>query len=377
MKVFVAGMRYQKWLCSGIWLLIVTVAGNLSFTMKQTNLIAQARTRFKQQSSFGFGIQLRGGGGPSDRDDLSFDQVLRLAEDMRKRIPSDEEVRNCSEIPIALDNAKAEADLRYNLDSFNVHAFGVSDLQGTGSGKEEEDELGPLILLRSFWETEVYPCQQLSCFSGNGNDILRNPLNSSMEYSSWNKFAYELNSKALDAAASWPGICGADRVRSLPSVRGLGEHSDGLSVAASCCFRTNKFRSLMMKLLEFVVDGGIAGAVHPGLIQIALFLYLLLPMTTTARIISVLQRSDKYLLGYWSEDAGAIHPAKLRADAVEWGKLVETTTPRIAQKLASCAISLESTAQDWFSSLFFNILKFSTRSAKRFCSPLPNTCGAY
>ena len=314
-------------------------------------------------------LQLRGGRSGvfvvNETNAINYDEVRFLAEEMRRRIPSDYEVRHSSGLPVAADNLEAESNLRHDLDSFNVHAFGVSDLKGDHSENDLEDKLGPLILLKSFWETEVETVEEPFSLIGN-DDMLHNPLRKKLGNSSWNDLALELNSEALQDAARWPSKSGADRVRCLPSVRGLEGNTNGLDVATSSCFHTTRFRALMRNLLEMVVDGGVAGAIHPGMIQVVVFLYLLLPLTTTARIISVLQRSEKYLLDYWNDNKSLVEitEGKSASDAEEWRKLVEQSNPVLAHKVSSSGVSLEVIAQEWFSSLFFGILNFQNRSTK-------------
>ena len=297
----------------GLWMFIassIAIAPNIVSESYEKILVHSGdHSRFKFRA-----MRIRGGRSNSpekdvfDGDEAYYQEVLRIAEEMRLRVPSDEEVKRSEGFPVALDNKAAEAELRSSLDSFNVNAFGIVK----DNAEETEDELGPLILLKSFWESEIQPHSQPRALSANDN-LLKDPLKA-FRGADWNAVASQANAAALEAASRWPAKCGADRVRALPSVRGLpGGASGALEAAASGWFRTDRFRALLTRLLELVVDGGVAGAVHPGQLQVAAFLYLLLPMTTTARIFAVLQGSDRYLLGYWSvpdaDEAPGARPA--------------------------------------------------------------------
>ena len=355
----------------GLWMFIassIAIAPNIVSESYEKILVHSGdHSRFKFRA-----MRIRGGRSNSpekdvfDGDEAYYQEVLRIAEEMRLRVPSDEEVKRSEGFPVALDNKAAEAELRSSLDSFNVNAFGIVK----DNAEETEDELGPLILLKSFWESEIQPHSQPRALSANDN-LLKDPLKA-FRGADWNAVASQANAAALEAASRWPAKCGADRVRALPSVRGLpGGASGALEAAASGWFRTDRFRALLTRLLELVVDGGVAGAVHPGQLQVAAFLYLLLPMTTTARIFAVLQGSDRYLLGYWSDpdadEAPGARPAgaaKPESDAAGWAGLVEAGAPEAARKMRAGGVSVEAVGREWFGCLMFDILGFAARSPR-------------
>ena len=103
----------------------------------------------------------------------------------------------------------------------------VSAPSAVGTTTDDDDSEGPLIARRGFWEEEGGGGNPAACcplLNRNGG-FLRDPLAGSggkeRDGAATARAAAELNRAALERAARWPALCGADTLQELPPVRAL------------------------------------------------------------------------------------------------------------------------------------------------------------
>ena len=176
---------------------------------------------WKEDGRAGWLLHLRGGQGSDD----DVQQIEEMAEEMRKRVPDDEELQAVEEearVDMSWRPGAAQA-LREELGSFQIDVEGADGRTSTAQGreedeKEEEDLYGPAGLLRDFWRLEGS--------SSMGSRLLNKPSvpipepGDAQQAGGGNavgaaEFASAVRSANLgtfEAAELLPAACGADRV---------------------------------------------------------------------------------------------------------------------------------------------------------------------
>jgi hypothetical protein len=170
------------------------------------------------------GLLLHLRGGQASEDDVQ--RIEEMAEEMRKRIPDDEELQAVEEearVDMSWRPGAAQA-LREELGSFQIDVEGADGRTSTAQGreedaKEEEDLFGPAGLLRDFWRLEDG--------SSMGSRLLNKPSvplpetkdaqqaggGSAVGAAEFASAVRSANLGTFEAAELLPATCGADRVR--------------------------------------------------------------------------------------------------------------------------------------------------------------------
>lgn len=238
-------------------------------------------------------MSLRGGNGEES-------ELEALAEELRRRIPDDEEVREVEDsarVGVRWDPRAAEA-LRSELGNFQIDVEGAEEHQVGGDDDiDDEDMYGPAGLLRDFWELETH--------SKMGSSLLKPPQG--VPPAGASRFAAavrEANGQLFDLAEELNVACGADRILGLPYVRGPSDAS-AVSAAVGAALDSDKHRGRLANLLGLCVDGGLPD----GMVGVAASLMVCLPVSTTARILAALRHPDGCFASYWGESGDAAKDA--------------------------------------------------------------------
>ena len=305
-----------------------------------------------------------GGGDVASAPEPDLADIRRAVEDMQRRIPTDEELAAHCRVPVPLDaDPQAESALRQILQSFQVTAEGNDHARrgqvedgGTQGGEgcgEEEDEYGPIALHAAVWQ-DISPEPRVS-------EVLASVLPSHLLPTSsllaetppfWRR---ELAATgALATAATWPENCGAHLVRGIPEV----DHPPPMPVlnaAAAAHFDSPYYRQRMLQLLELVATDPL----EPGLCEVAAFVSLVLPVSTTARLFAALNANRNYFLGFWSAGADRRLQAHVRAFVC----VASRCDAAVAAHVESLGGGLEEAVQAWFGSLCIGLFPPSERVA--------------
>ncbi|EKX51018.1 hypothetical protein GUITHDRAFT_103605 [Guillardia theta CCMP2712] len=366
---------------SRIWLLLVLVL--LHLTVVTTSLFCDA---WKPSN---VNIVLRGGSGDREinqtcDDTAPYEEIVKMVEEMKSRVPDDMEVLSDTGAPVKMTNdPRTKQALREELYSFQVSAEGVPTVEEDEESDEEEDEYGPIMLLKKFWRSKEV--QHLSRFT-DGHLLPDFEVRSRGVVTSLHQ--YRRNPKPFKDALVFQdaGMAGQLQCRQDPrhaDVQPAAPRSE-LQRVASKFFTTRDFQTRFVTLLEFVAFDPL----HAGLCKVAHFLSIFLPMATTARVIAVLQSTDHYISGYWrsaNDVTGARQQTEVgvkgwwNASKEMWktfsGKAPEsqkqsmTSVRRAAieedqaliNHLQSKEINLRDIVKAWFETIFFDILPWQGR----------------
>uniref|UniRef100_A0A7S0ECV7 Uncharacterized protein n=1 Tax=Hanusia phi TaxID=3032 RepID=A0A7S0ECV7_9CRYP len=246
-----------------------------------------------------FKIILRGGSDVRetnqslDTDTPPYEEIVRMVEEMKSRVPGDEEVLSAKGCPVKMTNdPETTQSLRQELSSFQVSAEGVPRAEDEEGSEQEDDEYGPIMLLKKFWRSnEIHHLSQFTegflLPDFNTKQVAHLPYDA-------DEIRNLSRSPSFLKTQEWPALCFADKIRGLPDVRPAAPRSQ-LHEAASKLFASRDLQIRFVMLLEFVAFDPL----HVGLCKVAHFLSIYLPMATTARVIAALQSTDHYISGYW------------------------------------------------------------------------------
>uniref|UniRef100_A0A7S4KNV1 Rab-GAP TBC domain-containing protein n=1 Tax=Guillardia theta TaxID=55529 RepID=A0A7S4KNV1_GUITH len=367
---------------SRIWLLLVLVL--LHLTVVTTSLFCDA---WKPSN---VNIVLRGGSGDREinqtcDDTAPYEEIVKMVEEMKSRVPDDMEVLSDTGAPVKMTNdPRTKQALREELYSFQVSAEGVPTVEEDEESDEEEDEYGPIMLLKKFWRSKEV--QHLSRFT-DGHLLPDFELEQAAHLcTNTGEIPSLSRMPSFFRTQEWPASCSADKIRGLPDVQPAAPRSE-LQRVASKFFTTRDFQTRFVTLLEFVAFDPL----HAGLCKVAHFLSIFLPMATTARVIAVLQSTDHYISGYWRSandvtgarqqtevgvkgwwnggDLDRINDAmpkdnkiySLEGDVENFLRAAIEEDQALINHLQSKEINLRDIVKAWFETIFFDILPWQGR----------------
>mmetsp|Transcript_9222 Transcript_9222/g.14562 ORF Transcript_9222/g.14562 Transcript_9222/m.14562 type:complete len:212 (-) Transcript_9222:961-1596(-) len=207
---------------------------------------------------------------------------------LRSRIPTDEQVAaDPGKGTSTKSDPQVEQNLRDALRSFQIDVEGMDEKDKKPS-PEEEDEYGPILLLREFWEGGEAEALRLP------DSCIRAPrITEGLGGQGFHAAAINANSEILENADNFPSLCGADEVQGFPE--NSPPEPKKIAELVATCFHTPRFRQRLSTMLELVADGE---DIHPGFVRVAFTLSLVLPLASAARVLSVMHSRDHYLQGY-------------------------------------------------------------------------------
>jgi len=289
----------------------------------------------------------------AEGSEADLDAILRAVEDMKSRVPTDEAIAMSPAPPTPLEaDPQTEARLRQILASFQVTSEGNAQGRkvpghgcGDNDGDDEEDEYGAIALHDALWHPEQ------GCKLEPASEQLKSILPAQLvpsalsdnETRPWRRDL--AGAHALQLARTWPEKCGAHVVRGIPEIDAPAPAAD-LKSAAEKYFVSAYYRDRLQKLLALVAHtpfvAGLAEVSSPRPAfsalalapfgappppsplcssvecveevfapsefrsevlavgrQVAYLLSLLLPMSTTARVITAISSNSYYFPGYW------------------------------------------------------------------------------
>ena len=200
----------------------------------------------------------------------------------------------------------------------------------------------PFILQPKFWEDE------------GGGDVPGNCAPLLNRNNGCLSTEAEANKIIIEQAAKWAGLCGADKVTVLPTVKpvkGAGTTESILWRDAERTFKTEPFRQQMIKVLETVADGDY----HQGMGYLTGFLLLVVPPVDVTKILHKIGTDAKYTPGYWKGQ-----PEAFVRDAMVYMELVKARFPKVADHLLKASLVPEAYAQKWFVGLCVHAMPFAT-----------------
>mmetsp|Transcript_3917 Transcript_3917/g.10116 ORF Transcript_3917/g.10116 Transcript_3917/m.10116 type:complete len:362 (-) Transcript_3917:256-1341(-) len=203
----------------------------------------------------------------------------------------------------------------------------------TGAAAASPPVDGPLVNEETFWALEV----EAPVLRRN-DDLLKPPARGGSQ-------------AVLERAARWVELCGA-----ASETAPTGGCTDPAALRiferdAERTFMTNAHRASMIGTLKLVWPDN--RDYHQGLGYVYSFLRLLLPEASVVQLLLRLNRSERYLKGYWFAA-----PQPYVRDAMVFTRLVAEHFPEVSALLQQAGMAAEAFASKWFVGLCLHVLPF-------------------